>query len=64
MHLVENAVIPDASRRARMPAGNTASGALKIIALAFMFIDHSGKVLFKDMEEMRVLGRIAFPIYV
>lgn len=46
------------------PAGNTATGILKLIALVFMFIDHSGKVLFDNMTEMRTLGRIAFPIYV
>ena len=48
----------------RKPAGNTATGILKLIALVFMFIDHSGKVLFDNMTEMRTLGRIAFPIYV
>ncbi len=47
----------------RMPAGNTATIALKLIALFFMFIDHSGKVLFNNLQEMRILGRIAFPIY-
>jgi len=46
------------------PAGNLSTGLLKLIALLFMFIDHSGKVLFNNMYEMRVLGRIAFPIYV
>ena len=46
------------------PAGNTATGWLKLIALVFMFVDHSGKVLFNNMTEMRTLGRIAFPIYV
>lgn len=50
-------------RRPR-PAGNLSTGLLKLIALLFMFIDHSGKVLFNNMYEMRVLGRIAFPIYV
>ena len=48
----------------RIPAGNTATGILKIIALAFMMIDHCGKVLCNDMPEMRILGRAAFPIYV
>ena len=48
----------------RKPAGNTATTWLKIIALVFMFIDHSGKMLFNNMAEMRILGRIAFPIYV
>lgn len=49
--------------RRKEPAGNLATNFLKIIALFFMFIDHSGKVLFNDMQEMRMLGRIAFPIY-
>ena len=48
----------------RTPAGNTATGWLKVLALVFMFIDHAGKVLFSNMQEMRVLGRIAFPLYV
>lgn len=44
-------------------AGNTATGWLKIIALLFMFIDHAGKMLFPQVLEMRLLGRIAFPLY-
>ncbi len=52
------------SSRTRTPAGNTATICLKLLALVFMFIDHSGKVLFHNMEEMRILGRIAFPLYV
>ena len=48
----------------RKPAGNTATGWLKVLALVFMFIDHAGKVLFGNMQEMRILGRIAFPLYV
>ena len=54
--------MPVPSRRA--PAGNTATGWLKVLALVFMFIDHAGKVLFNNMQEMRILGRIAFPLYV
>ena len=54
--------MPVPSRRA--PAGNTATGWLKVMALVFMFIDHAGKVLFNNMQEMRILGRIAFPLYV
>ena len=46
------------------PAGNLATGWLKLIALFFMFIDHTGKVLFNNCYEMRLLGRIAFPIYI
>ena len=49
---------------ARTPAGNTATGWLKILALVFMFIDHAGKMLFPNVPEMRIIGRIAFPIYV
>lgn len=49
--------------RFRKPAGNTATTWLKIIALVFMFIDHDGKMCFPAVPEMRILGRIAFPIY-
>ncbi len=52
------------SARRPAPAGNTSTGLLKLIALFFMFIDHSGKVLFSNSPEMRILGRIAFPVYV
>ena len=48
----------------RRPAGNTATTWLKIIALVFMFIDHTGKMLLPSVPEMRMLGRIAFPVYV
>lgn len=44
-------------------AGCTATGVLKIIALVFMFIDHAGKMVFPNIPEMRMLGRIAFPLY-
>lgn len=47
-----------------LPAGNLATGWLKLIALGFMFIDHAGKVLFNNLYEMRLVGRIAFPIYI
>ena len=50
--------------RSRAPAGNTATGWLKVLALVSMFIDHAGKVLFYNMQEMRIIGRIAFPLYV
>ena len=50
-------------RTKRMPAGCTATGVLKLIALVFMFIDHSGKMVFGNAVWMRTLGRIAFPIY-
>ena len=44
-------------------AGNTNTGLLKWIALIFMFIDHAGKMCFPTLPEMRILGRIAFPLY-
>ncbi len=50
--------------RSRVPAGNTATTWLKIIALVFMFIDHAGKMIWPGIPEMRIVGRIAFPIYV
>jgi hypothetical protein len=43
--------------------GNTDTGLLKLLALVFMIIDHSGKMLFPFIPEMRLLGRIAFPLY-
>ncbi len=44
-------------------AGNTNTGLIKLIALIFMFIDHAGKMCFPALTEMRLLGRIAFPLY-
>ena len=51
------------SPRALSPAGNHATATLKLIALFFMLIDHLGAVVFPSLREMRILGRIAFPIY-
>ena len=51
------------SDRARVPAGNTATGWLKIIALAFMIVDHIGVTILPNVSEMRIIGRVAFPIY-
>jgi len=45
------------------PAGNPATGTLKLIALFFMLMDHLGAVVFVDVPELRIVGRIAFPIY-
>lgn len=47
----------------RLPAGNMSTGWLKLIALFFMLIDHIGAVIFTGVPELRILGRIAFPIY-
>ena len=43
--------------------GNNNTGILKIFALIFMFLDHAGKMIFPHIPEMRMLGRIAFPLY-
>ncbi len=37
--------------------------ALKIIAAISMFIDHLGVIFFPDVEILRIIGRIAFPIF-
>ena len=36
---------------------------LKLIACVTMLIDHAGAVLFPQYISLRVIGRIAFPIY-
>lgn len=43
--------------------GNTNTSLLKILALVFMCFDHFGKMLFPSVLEMRMIGRLAFPIY-
>lgn len=37
--------------------------ALKIIAMACMFIDHAGFMIFPEQAWMRCVGRVAFPIF-
>ena len=44
-------------------SGSTSTGALKLIALVSMFCDHAGTMLFPQIPELRMIGRIAFPIY-
>ena len=36
---------------------------LKMIATVAMLIDHIGAVLFPQIEILRIIGRIAFPIF-
>lgn len=50
-------------RQEKTIAGNAATGLLKLIALGLMFIDHAGKMLCGNMLEMRLIGRMAFPLY-
>ena len=42
---------------------NIDTNLLKLIAMIAMFIDHSVKMLFPQYPIMRIIGRIAFPIY-
>ncbi len=37
--------------------------ALKVIAAVCMFVDHIGLLIFPDMQIMRIIGRIAFPVF-
>ena len=56
----------DSSSAARIPAapaGSHATGILKLTALFFMIVDHLGAVVFTGVPELRILGRIAFPLY-
>jgi hypothetical protein len=50
-------------RRPTPLAGNTDTNYLKLVALAFMMIDHLGAAVFVTVPEMRILGRIAMPLY-
>jgi uncharacterized membrane protein len=36
---------------------------LKILALVTMIIDHVGYFLYPDMIRLRVVGRVAFPLF-
>ena len=36
---------------------------IKLLACVFMLIDHAGKMLFPDIPQMRLIGRLAFPMF-
>ena len=36
---------------------------LKLLATVLMIVDHTGAIFFPDLNWMRVVGRIAFPLY-
>lgn len=42
---------------------NQDTGTIKLIACLCMAIDHAGKMLFPDIPEMRLIGRLAFPLF-
>lgn len=44
-------------------AGNIDTSFLKLLALILMLIDHLGASLLPEIPELRIIGRMAFPIY-
>ena len=44
-------------------AGNQDTSFLKAMALVFMLVDHLGVVIYPQIVEMRIIGRMAFPLY-
>ena len=42
---------------------NGDAGLIKLAAMATMLIDHTGAIFFPGVMEMRVIGRIAFPLF-
>ena len=42
---------------------NRDTALLKLIAMVAMLIDHAGKIIFPQLSFMRVIGRLAFPLY-
>lgn len=50
-------------RRVGELGGNTDTSLLKLLALVFMLIDHIGARVLPGIQELRILGRIAFPLY-
>lgn len=47
----------------KKPALNTDTNLLKIVAMVAMLLDHAGKMLFPQYPVLRIVGRLAFPIY-
>ena len=56
-------VVNHRSVRADTLAGNTDTSLLKVLALVFMLIDHLGAAIIPGIFELRVIGRMAFPLY-
>lgn len=47
----------------RIIGGNTDTSFLKLLALVFMLIDHIGAKVLTGVPELRIIGRMAFPLY-
>ena len=43
--------------------GNENTGLIKLIAIACMIVDHVGAAFFPKMYELRIIGRMAFPLF-
>lgn len=50
-------------RTAQRIAGNHDTAFLKYLALLAMLVDHVGVIFFPSMVELRIIGRMAFPLY-
>ena len=50
-------------RRGGELAGNLDTSFLKVLALCFMFIDHLGAAVLPRIGELRMIGRMALPLY-
>ncbi len=42
---------------------NRDAGLIKLVAMLTMLIDHTGAIFFPGILELRIIGRIAFPLY-
>ena len=42
---------------------NQNSGLIRLLACILMFVDHAGKMLFPQYPIMRIIGRLAFPMF-
>lgn len=54
---------PKAALRDQRIAGNMDTSFLKVLALFLMLTDHLGATLFPRIPELRIVGRMAFPLY-
>ena len=44
-------------------AGNQDTSFLKLLALVLMLVDHLGAAIYPHIGELRIIGRMAFPLY-
>lgn len=42
---------------------NRDTGLIRLLACLFMLVDHAGKMLFPEIPELRLIGRLAFPMF-